>query len=38
MAIPRLGVESELQLLAIATATAMWDLQPRPQLTETPDP
>ena len=24
--VPRLGVESELQLLAYATATAMWDL------------
>ena len=26
MEIPRLGVESELQLLAYATATATWDL------------
>ena len=25
MEVPRLGVESELQLLAYATATAMWD-------------
>ena len=27
MEIPRLGVKSELQLLAYATATAMWDLR-----------
>ena len=26
MEVPRLGVESELLLLAYATATAMWDL------------
>ena len=26
MVVPRLGVESELQLLAYATAIAMWDL------------
>ena len=26
MEVPRLGVESELQLLAYATATVMWDL------------
>ena len=25
MEVPRLGVESELQLLAYTTATAMWD-------------
>ena len=25
MEVPRLGVESELQLLALATATAVWD-------------
>ena len=36
--VPRLGVLSELQLLAYATATAMleqseWPLQPSPQLT-----
>ena len=28
MEVPRLGVKSELQLLAYATATAMWDLSP----------
>ena len=27
MEVPRLGVESELQLLAFTTATAMWDLR-----------
>ena len=27
MEVPRLGVESELQLLAYATATAMWGLR-----------
>ena len=26
MVVPRLGVESEPELLAYATATAMWDL------------
>ena len=31
MAVPRLGVESELQLLAYATATAMLDLELRLQ-------
>ena len=42
MEVPRLGVESELQLPAYATATAtqnpshVCDLQP--QLTATPDP
>ena len=42
MEVPRLGVKSELQLLAYTTATALWDLepclQPTPQLTATPDP
>ena len=42
MEAPRLGVESELQLLAYATATAMRDLScvcdPTPQLTVTLDP
>ena len=42
MEVPRLGVESELQLLAYATATAMLlselCLQPTPQLTATLDP
>ena len=28
MEVPRLGVQSELQLLAYATATAMWDPSP----------
>ena len=28
MEVPRLGVESELQLLASVTATAMWALSP----------
>ena len=40
--VPWLGVESELQLLAYATATANTRselrLQPTPQLTATPDP
>ena len=36
MEVPRLGFESELQLLAYTTPTAMRDLQP--QLTATPDP
>ena len=41
MDIPRLGVESELQLLAYTTATATRDLSricPIPQLMTTPDP
>ena len=40
--VPRLGVELELQLLAYATATAMWDvshcLRPTTQFMATPDP
>ena len=40
--VPRLGVESELQLPAYTTATATQDLNPRlpptPQLLATPDP
>ena len=38
---PRLGVESELELLAYATATTMQELlhlRPTPQLMATPDP
>ena len=41
MEVPGLGVESELQLPAYTTATAMrseLSLQPPPQLTATPDP
>jgi len=40
MQVPRLGVESELQLLAYTTATAgsKPHLQPTPQITATPDP
>ena len=41
MEVPRLGVESELQLLAYTTATATPDLsclRPIPQLKATPDP
>ena len=42
MEAPRLGVKSELQLLAYTTATAMQDpsrhLRPTSQLTATPDP
>ena len=43
MEVPRLGVESELQLLAYTTDTATKDpsklcLQPTQQLTATPDP
>ena len=42
MEVPSLGVESELQLLAYATATAMQGsephLQPMPQLVAMPDP
>ena len=40
MEIPRLGVKSELQLLAYTTATAMREpcLQPTPQLMAMPDP
>ena len=39
MDVPRLGVESELQLLATATGTATWDLQSAPtKLMATPDP
>ena len=42
MEVPGLGVESELQLLAYATAIAMLDLKPRlrpiPQLTATLEP
>ena len=43
MEVPRLGVESELQLLAYSTATATPDLRRvcvlyTPQLTATPDP
>ena len=41
MEVPRLGVESELQLLAYTIATATWDqsciCRPIPQLTATPD-
>ena len=38
--VPRLGFESELQLLAYAMATAMQDLSlcPTPLLTTMPDP
>ena len=40
--VPRLGVELELQLLAYATAIAMWDvshcLRPTTQFMATPDP
>ena len=36
--VPRLGVESELQLPAYTTATAMPHLQPTSQLMATPDP
>ena len=39
MEVPRLGIESEVQLPAYTTATATWDLSYHiPQLTETPDP
>ena len=42
MEVPRLGVESELQLPAYATATATPDLspilRPTPHLTAMPDP
>ena len=42
MEVPRLGVKSELQLLAYTTITAMQDpshlLQPTPQLTAMLDP
>ena len=43
MEIPRLGIESEMELLAYTTATATPDpsergLRPMPQLTGTPDP
>ena len=40
MEVPRLGVQSELQLLSTATATedSELHLQPTPQLTATPDP
>ena len=42
MEVPRLGVESELQLLTYATATAMWDpsciCNLHPQLMAMPDP
>ena len=44
MEVPRLGVESELQLPAYTTVTAMWDpgrvfdLQATPQLMAMPDP
>ena len=41
MEVPRLGVESELQLPAYTTAVVTPDpspLQPIPQLTATPDP
>ena len=37
MEVPRLEVESELQLPAYATATAMPDLLPTPQLAAIPD-
>ena len=36
--VPRLGVESELQLLAYAIATATLDPPPTPQLAAIPDP
>ena len=38
MEFPRLGVESKLQLLAYATATAMPLLHPKPQPAAMPDP
>ena len=42
MDVPRLGVDSELQLLAYTRATATQDLEPclspTPQLMATPDP
>ena len=42
MEVPRLGVKSEVQLLAYTTATVTWDiklcLQPTLQLTATPAP
>ena len=41
MEVPRLGIESELQVLAYTTVTATQDephLQPTPQLMATPDP
>ena len=41
MEVPMLGVESELQLPAYATATGTWDpshVCPKPQLTATLDP
>ena len=42
MEVPRLGVESELQLLVFAKVTAMGgseqSLQPKPQITATLDP
>ena len=42
MEVPRLGVESELELPAYTTVTATQDpsphLRPTPQLTATPDP
>ena len=37
MEIPRLGVQSELQLPAYTSATAMQDPSLTPQLTATPD-
>ena len=38
MEVPRLGVESELQLLAYTTARSEPSLQPIPQLKAMPDP
>ena len=37
MEVPRLGVQSELLLLAYTRDTATLSLQPTPQLTATPD-
>ena len=38
MEVPRLGVESELQLQVYTIATATWDLQPIPPFMATLDP
>ena len=38
MELPMLGVESELQLSAYTTATAVQDPRPTPQLMAMPDP
>ena len=37
MEVPRLGIKSELELPAYATATATLDLRPTPQLAATPE-